>query len=133
MDCPACHADNAAEAVTCAACGRSLPSRPQAAKAPSTPSRRSARRRNNEASEAAAVDSNNPAAWRAFRASLWSILPGAGLLLGPLAILLGWYALRAAGDDYSARNRAKAAVLFGLGSAITQWLGVVLMYYGWHV
>jgi hypothetical protein len=132
MDCPACHTANAAEAVTCTACGGSLPGQPTAANSSNPSRRRNGRRRNTEASEAAAVDSNNPSAWRAYRTSLWSIVPGAGLLLGPLAMLLGWRAVRDAGDDVSARNRAKAAVMFGAGSAVTQWVGIVLMYYGWR-
>jgi hypothetical protein len=78
---------------------------------------------------AAVVDSNNPAAWRAFRVSLWSVLPGLGLLLGPIAMVLGWRAVRSAGDDLSARNRAKAAIVFGAGSAVTQWLGAALIYF----
>lgn len=122
MDCPSCHAKNVAESAICASCGGSL--------RPSAPRRRSgSRRRNAEGSEAAALDSNNPTAWRAYRVALWSIVPGFGLLLGPLAMLLGWRAVRGVGDDPSARNRAKAAVLFGAGSALTQWLGVALMYY----
>ncbi len=75
------------------------------------------------------TDSNNPAAWRAYRVSLWSIVPGFGLLLGLLAIILGWLAVRSAGDDLSASNRAKAAVVIGAGSALTQWLGITLIYF----
>ena len=120
MNCPACHAENTSEAVVCSACGRSLNNRP---------TRRSAsRRRNNDAAEAAAVDSNNPAAWRAYRVSLWSIVPGLGLLLGPVAAALGYRAVRDAGEDYSARNRARAALVFGISSTLTQWLGVMLIY-----
>lgn len=96
-------------------------------------SRSTSRRKNADAGEAAALDSNNPAAWRAYRVSLWSMVPGFGLLLGPLAMLLGGLAARGAGNDLSARNRARAAILFGAGSALTQWLGVALISYGWRV
>lgn len=75
------------------------------------------------------MDSNNPVAWRAYRVSLWSVVPGLGLLLGLAAMVLGWRALRHVGDDYSASNRAKAAIGFGAGSALTQWLGVALIYF----
>ena len=121
MDCPSCHAKNVVESATCAACGGSL--------RPSAPRRRSGSRRRNAEGSESADDSNNPTAWRAYRVALWSIVPGLGLLLGPLAMLLGWRAVRTVGDDRSARNRAKAAVLFGSGSALSQWLGVALMYY----
>jgi hypothetical protein len=87
------------------------------------------RRRIADASEAAVVDSKNPAAWRAYRVSLWSIVPGVGLLLGLVAMLLGCQAVRSAGDDLSASNRAKAAIVIGAGSAVTQWLGVTLIYF----
>ncbi len=124
MNCPACHAENSSQAVVCSACGGSLHNRPAR--------RTASRRRNNDAAEAAAVDSNNPAAWRAYRVSLWSIVPGLGLLLGPAAAALGYRAMRDAGDDFSAGNRAKAALLFGIGSTVTQWMGVLLIYFSWH-
>jgi hypothetical protein len=132
MDCPSCHTENASHVATCTSCGRSL----RANTTPGNGARRSrsaeARRRKIEASEAAAVDSNNPAAWRAYRIAVWSVVPGFGLLLGPLALVLGVRAVRAAGDDLSARNRSAAAILFGAGSMLTQWLGAILLYYGWR-
>jgi hypothetical protein len=132
MDCPACHSENASNAATCATCGRSLSANAGGGNGEPRSRRSDARRRKIEASEAAAVDSNNPAAWRAYRVSLWSVVPGFGLLLGPLAMVLGILAVRAAGDDLSASNRSKAAVIFGTGSTLTQWLGVLLLYYGWR-
>jgi hypothetical protein len=124
MDCPACHAENSSQAATCATCGRSLRADGERA------SRRSgSRRRTSEAAEAAVVDTNNPSAWRAYRVSLWSVVPGLGLLLGPVATILACQAVRDAGDDLSASNRAKAAIVFGAGSTLTQWLGVMLMYF----
>lgn len=126
MNCPACHAENASDAAVCTACGRSLRN------GADRPARRSSSRRrnnNNAAAEAAAVDSNNPAAWRAYRVALWSIVPGLGLFLGPVAAVLGCRAVRSAGDDFSASNRARAAIVFGIASALTQWLGVTLIFY----
>jgi hypothetical protein len=124
MNCPACQAENRSDAITCATCGRSL-----RANGERSARRSGSRRRNNDAAEAAVTDSNNPAAWRAYRVSLWSVVPGLGLLLGPLATVLGYLAVRSAGDDLSASNRAKAAIVFGGGSALTQWLGVTLIYF----
>jgi hypothetical protein len=123
MNCPACQAVNNSEATTCTTCGLTLRDNGD------RPTRRSSsRRRNGEAAEAAVTDTNNPAAWRAYRVSLWSIVPGLGLLLGPVATLLGCRAVRDAGDDLSASNRAKAAIVFGAGSTLTQWLGITLIY-----
>jgi hypothetical protein len=136
MDCPACHTENAVEAVACSACGRSLRSdSAEAVAAPPVPaSRRSSsrRRRNANADDPGPTnDSENPAAWRAYRVSLWSLVPGLGLFLGPVAVLLGYQVVLGAGDDASARSRAKAAVFCGALTTLTQWLGVVLMIYGW--
>jgi hypothetical protein len=125
MNCPACQAENDTEAATCGTCGRAL-----RANGDRSARRSSSRRRNGEAAEAAVTDSNNPAAWRAYRVSLWSLIPGLGLLLGPVATLLAWRAVRDAGNDLSASNRAKAAILFGASSTLTQWLGITLIYFG---
>ncbi|HEY7313397.1 MAG TPA: hypothetical protein VH643_28870 [Gemmataceae bacterium] len=97
------------------------------------PGRRSgSRRRNSNGGDAAvAEESNNPAAWRAYRVALWALVPGLGLVLGPAAVVLGWLAMRGAGDDASARNRAKASFLLGALVALTQWVGFALMFYGW--
>ena len=126
MNCPACHAENSSEALTCATCGRLL-----RVNSERSARRSGSRRRSSESAEAAVTDTNNPAAWRAYRVSLWSVVPGLGLMLGPVATVLGCRAVRGAGDDLSASNRAKAAIVFGAGSSLTQWLGVVLIYFSW--
>jgi hypothetical protein len=135
MNCPACHADNADQSSTCSACGSSL--HPKDTPSGSAPSgqvgRRSGSRRRPGADEpAAANDTDNPAAWRAYRVALWSLIPFVGLLLGPLAVVLGCRAVRTVGDDASARNRARASILFGSCVALTQWLGLALMVWGWR-
>ncbi len=133
MHCPSCHAENLAEAVACSTCGRSLRSEESAASPSRQPNPRagSRRRRNANANDSEEANENeNPAAQRAYHISLWALLPGVGLLLGPLAIVLGWRAVRGSGDA-SSRNRAKAAVLLGVLITLTQWLGVALMIYGW--
>jgi hypothetical protein len=133
MDCPLCHAENVSAAAACATCGRSLGAKAASGSGERRSRRSGSRRRHNENAWTAALDSDNPAAHRAYRLSVWSIVPGFGLVLGPLAMILGCQAASDAGDDLSARNRAKAAVLFGAGSTFTQWLGVMLIYYGWGV
>ena len=130
MNCPACHAENAAESSTCSACGSSL--RPKETPSGQKVRRSGSRRRNGSDEGAAANESDNRAAWRAYRVALWSLIPFVGLLLGPLAVVLGCMAVRSVGDDASARNRAKAAILFGACVAGTQWLGLALMVWGWN-
>jgi hypothetical protein len=133
MDCPSCHSENVAEAVDCSTCGRSLRSDEAGATPSGQPSPRggSRRRRNTNAdNDDAANDNDNPAARRAYVVTLWALLPGLGLLLGPAAVFLGWRAVRGS-SGASSRNQAKVAVLFGVLIALTQWLGVALMIYGW--
>lgn len=135
MDCPDCHAPNAAEASKCTTCGHVLPPDNKPARESRAAERRrrsEAQRREKEAREAAAVDTNNPLALRAYHVSLWAMVPGLGLLLGPLAVILGWRAARLVRDDRSALNRCGAAVLFGLLITLTQWLGILLILYGWR-
>src|SRR5690242_271335 len=80
MDCPSCHAENPSSAVACAACGNALNGQ-AADPSKKRPVRRSgSRRRNLDASEAAVRDTKNPAAWFAYRVSIWSIVPGLGLV-----------------------------------------------------
>ena len=90
MHCPACHAENANEAATCTACGGSLrnDSTPSSAAPPSPPARCSGSRRCAPADEGEATDRQRRAS-RAFRLSLWSLVPGLGLLLAPVAFVLG--------------------------------------------
>jgi hypothetical protein len=128
MDCPACNAENASTAVACVTCGRSLPSSATDSNSDRASRRSGSRRRSLDTSDVAVTDSKNPAAWRAYRVSLWSMVPGFGLLLGLVAMVLGCLAVRSAGDDLSASNRAKAAIVIGTGSAVTQWLGITLIY-----
>jgi hypothetical protein len=128
MNCPGCQTENADEALACSNCGRSL----QADSAAPLGRRSGSRRRNSNAGDAAmAEESNNPAAWRAYRVALWSLVPAFGLVLGPAAVVLGWLAVRGAADDASARNRARAAFLLGALVALTQWVGFALIFYGW--
>lgn len=128
MDCPSCHAENPSSALACSACGNSLNGQATNPPLKRTGRRTGARRRNPDASEAAVSDSKNPAAWLAYRVSIWSIVPGLGLVLGLIAMILGYRAVRSVGEDLSAINRARAAIVIGAGSAVTQWLGVALIY-----
>ncbi len=129
MDCPACHTENRVEAVTCSACGSPLRADPAP---PRSSERRSGtRRRGNPDEGETAGNDTDPAAWRAYRLSLWSLIPGVGLLLGPVAVVLGCRAAHNLASDIASRNRAKAAVLFGALIALTQWIGLALMIRGW--
>jgi hypothetical protein len=122
MQCPGCEAQNAAEAVKCAACGKRLPGRRKRALA-------------GEWDDAAdpVTDRWNRAGIRAYRWSLIGLLPGIGLLLGPLAVLLGVVTrLRGARlRGFSAERPANAAIVLGGLITASQWSGAMMMLRGW--
>jgi hypothetical protein len=72
------------------------------------------------------------AATRAYRCCVYGLIPGAGLVLGPLALALGLRA-RLAGDngsDWRGKGLASAAMLVGGLLTLTNWLGLTLMVLG---
>jgi hypothetical protein len=118
MQCPACHTENGEEATRCAKCGGTL----------------SRRRRRNSVEDTDTpfsrhVEPANRPAVRAYRLAVLSMVPGLGLLLGPVAAVLGAVAGRRgrANPDFTARGPASAAVVFGAMTAVTNWAGLALM------
>jgi hypothetical protein len=123
MRCPACKVENASDATECSACGKALRQRP---------------RRRPSAEEAIAASSpeaeqRNAAALRAYRICLAAILPGPGLVLGPLAIIMGLIARFRGRGVEGFTNGAMTTSAIALGALITatQWAGVTLMVVGW--
>jgi hypothetical protein len=121
MRCPNCNAENPSEAKTCAGCGTRLARRPR-------------RRANFDESNtpfASGPDSRNPAALRAYRCSVLGMIPILGLVLGPVALVLGllaWHQDRANPD--AIRGPAIAAIILGFLALLTNWTGIVLMWIG---
>jgi hypothetical protein len=122
MRCPACNAESDREAPTCASCGAPLGRRP---------------RRRGIAEEADTpfgpdVEEPNRPALRAYRLSVWGLIPPLGLILGPLAVVLGSRArARARTDpDFTAWGPVLASIILGALVAVTNWAGVVLMILG---
>src|SRR5438034_6160249 len=104
MRCPACNTENPDEATTCSSC-----------KAPLTaPARRKPRRRGlpEEADTPFSpyVVGPNRRAIRAYRYAVYGLIPGAGLFLGPLAVILGLRARWRGKNDpeFTAHNPARA-------------------------
>jgi hypothetical protein len=98
------------------------------------PPRRPARRRASDDLEppgSPAVPSNRPAL-RAYRLSLYGLIPVAGLVLGPVAVVLGALAARKARSDptFTAQGPLLASVVIGTIDALTNWAGVILMAMG---
>src|SRR5207245_395004 len=118
-----CQAENEDNAPKCGQCGAML-------------GRRRGRRRSvapeSDSPFAAEVAAHNRPALRAYRLALLSILPGAGLIAGPIASVLGLRArLRGRRDPhFTARSPAMAAFILGTTCAVTNWVGFTLMYLG---
>jgi hypothetical protein len=75
---------------------------------------------------------NRPAVL-AYYIALWGLIPFVGMILGPIAALLGWRALRRGQrqPDFNADGPGLAAVVLGLAEAVTQWAGAALIWLGW--
>ena len=80
------------------------------------------------------VDGTNRVALRAYRLSQWGLIPGVGLVLGPIAIILGLVAgYRGRSDpEYTFQAPARAALVLGGLVAVTNWIGLVLIVLGWR-
>ncbi len=121
MRCPACDAENPGDAARCAACDKRLP-------------RRRGRRGADDEADVPpdpVAERRNGAAWFAFRVSFVGLIPGVGLVVGPLAAVLGLVA-RARGRGvagFTAGAPATAAVILGVLISATQWAGAALMAY----
>ena len=122
MHCPDCGAENPNEAMQCSACGSKLSRRP----------RRRTDPRDADNPSGLAVFADNPAALTAYRCSLWGLIPFVGLALGPAALGLGvvaWWRNRANPNPQQA-GRARAAMILGTLTLLTNWGGLVLMWLG---
>jgi hypothetical protein len=113
MYCPNCGSEASTGATHCGSCGWEL-------------SRRSGGSRSAEASDASFAER---AALRAYRLSIFGLIPLAGLALGPIAVVLGILARGHGRKDpaFTAHGPAAAAVVLGAVDAATNWLGVALI------
>ena len=118
--CPACGAANEPGAHRCAACGILI----------SRKRRRGAAENSDTPFSPAATVHNRPAL-RAYHLAVVSIVPGVGLLVGPLAFVLGLSARRSLRDpQFTATGPLFASVILSGLTALSNWVGFVLMYLG---
>ena len=123
MRCPSCSAENPREATRCPACGAALVKKP--------------RRKGSQPDVGSPFERpTDPANWPATRAywlAIAGLVPGLGLLCGPVAVVLGKLARPAGRSDGEqvAYNLATAAIYLGAAVSITNWLGLALMLAGW--
>jgi hypothetical protein len=122
MRCPACNVENAPDATRCSGCQKSLARRP--------------RRRNASESADGPVDPEaerrNAAAMRAYRMCMLALIPGLGLVLGPVALAMAGIA-RARGKRVAGFNHlglSMAVMILAALITATQWAGVTLVWLG---
>jgi hypothetical protein len=123
MRCPACGAENPDEAKRCTACGERTARKP----------RRRDPADDVETPFAIRPDSPLAPAARAYRCAVYSLIPVAGLLLGPVAVVLAIRAWREGRRDPEARGNGYVLAALGLGllAALCNGVGVALMVIGW--
>jgi hypothetical protein len=126
MACPSCNAETPPEATSCASCGAAL-----------VPARRRQSGRRTVLDEVDTPFSRthkgiNGAACRAYRISVYGLVPGLGLILGPVAIILAILARRRGrgNPEFTAHTPARAAIVLGTLITLTNWIGVLLMVLG---
>src|SRR5262249_34722324 len=78
------------------------------------------------------VHLRNPEAARAYRVSIYALIPPLGLVLGPLAIVLGLRAPRHGRRDptFTGGVLTNAAIILGPWLTVTSWIGLTLMLLG---
>jgi len=78
------------------------------------------------------VHLRNPEAARAYRIGIYGLIPPLSLVLGPLAVVLGFRARRRGRRDptFTGGSLANAAIVLGALLTITSWAGLALMILG---
>jgi hypothetical protein len=123
MLCSVCRTENPAANSRCSSCGNSLNV---------LRSSRVRRRVGADEIDTAFTPTTNPAnaaANRAFRVSLYAMIPVVGAVLGPFAVLLGVLALwrPRPGAILTAHASGYAAVVLGGLVTLTNWAGLTLI------
>src|SRR5262245_19703571 len=78
------------------------------------------------------IEPSNRPAFRAYQFGWYGLVPGLGLLLGPLALAGGLLALRRGRSDpeFTAAHAAVAAIILGALISVCNWAGLGLMIHG---
>jgi len=138
MQCPSCSAENETGARQCSTCGARLPPpHPSLSPGGGGEGRVRGRRRRDSgvASEAAInpwIHSSNRVALTAYRCSLLAMIPFFGLVLGPLAVIMGLLGRRSERKQPSERGagQAMAAVVLGTATLVTNWTALYFLLLG---
>ncbi len=121
VPCPACTAANEPGAPRCTACGILIGRR-----------RRRGVAENSDTPFSPAATVHNRPALRAYHLAIVSIVPGVGLFAGPVACVLGLTARSRGKRDplFTATGPVFAAIILGALTALSNWVGFVMMYLG---
>jgi hypothetical protein len=121
MPCPACGTEIERDSPRCSACGILIRRR-----------RRRGGAADSDTPFSPAATAHNLTAVRAYRWAVLSVLPGVGLVAGPVGCVVGILALRRGRQDpqFTARGPAFAAIVLGVVTAVANWVGFALMYLG---
>ena len=119
MRCSSCQAENPDDAHSCSACGAKLV-------------RRASRRVPRATDSGGGIDETKTGlAWTAYRCGVYGLIPFVGLVMGPIALVLGFVAWKQGYVVNKGRGigPARAGMLLGGLIALTHWLGLALMLY----
>src|SRR4051812_15999759 len=116
MHCSACQAKNKDGETLCHSCGASLSSHRSG-----KPARN--RRRDPQGPVSPETEARHRAARKAFLVSVAGLVPGLGLVLGPVAVILGSLVRRQALQDpqFNLWGPAYAAITFGAAITVCNW------------
>lgn len=122
MPCPACGAEQAADLQSCPKCAQQRA--PRGRRPESAPPR--------EVSLGPKLPRNNPRALYAFRCGVYGLIPFAGLVFGPMALLAGILGLRHAKSNPHDKGASHAVtgIVLGAVELLANWLGLGLILVG---
>jgi hypothetical protein len=94
---------------------------------------RRGRRSAEDATQSQVSDLGNGLTRAAYRCTLWGLIPGVGLVLGPAGMLLAVVGFIRERLGPPRKGRSPALAVLGLSSLVgaTNWAGALLMIYGW--
>jgi hypothetical protein len=124
MRCSVCNTENPDDSASCHRCGTT----------PTPGTRRKSGRRRSAVEEVDSpfspyIDPSNRAAARAWCLCMYGLIPGLGLVFGPLAVVFGAVAHRRGKADpgFTGGHFATAAIILGGLLSVTTWLGLALI------
>jgi hypothetical protein len=132
MRCPTCNTENEAGQPACSNCRAALAAPAQESPPPKLPRKSRRRDKQGDGPVSPRAEGYNRDAEDAYRLCLFGLAPVLGLVLGPLSAFRASRLHRKAKDEpgFTGHGPARAAVVLGVLSGLTQWVGLALMVLG---